>query len=61
MVVFEHTPRVDAYNMYSTPRLFLPGFEPGTFCVLGKRDDHYTTETPLFYSTMDGKTSMGKD
>ena len=22
-----------------------PGFEPGTFRVLGERDDHYTTET----------------
>ena len=26
-------------------RLFLPGFEPGTFRVLGERDDRYTTET----------------
>ena len=26
-------------------KLFLPGIEPGTFCVLDKRDDHYTTET----------------
>ena len=26
--------------------LFLPGFEPGTFRVLGERDNHYTTETP---------------
>ena len=25
--------------------LFPPGFEPGTFRVLGERDDHYTTET----------------
>ena len=25
--------------------MFLPGFEPGTFRVLGERDDHYTTET----------------
>ncbi len=22
-----------------------PGFEPGTFRVLGERDNHYTTET----------------
>ncbi|KAM6199142.1 LOW QUALITY PROTEIN: actin-related protein T3 [Sarcoramphus papa] len=30
------------------PRLvFPPGFEPGTFRVLGERDNHYTTETPL--------------
>ena len=21
----------------------LPGFEPGTFCVLGRCDNHYTT------------------
>ena len=25
--------------------LFPPGFEPGAFRVLGKRDNHYTTET----------------
>jgi hypothetical protein len=24
---------------------FLPDIEPGTFCVLGRRDIHYTTET----------------
>ena len=31
----------------TTPRrsLFPPGFEPGTFRVLGERDNHYTTET----------------
>ena len=28
-------------------RLFPPGFEPGTFRVLGERDNHYTTETDL--------------
>lgn len=26
-------------------KLFLSGFEPETFCVLSKRDNHYTTET----------------
>ena len=26
-------------------KVFLPGFEPGTFRVWGERDDHYTTET----------------
>ena len=25
--------------------LFPPGLEPGTFRVLGERDNHYTTET----------------
>lgn len=25
--------------------MFPPGLEPGTFRVLGERDDHYTTET----------------
>ena len=33
-------------------RLFPPGLEPGTFRVLGERDNHYTTETwleGLFY------------
>ena len=27
------------------PNVFPPGFEPGTFRVLGERDNHYTTET----------------
>ena len=25
--------------------MFLAGLEPATFCVLGRRDNHYTTET----------------
>ena len=25
-----------------------PGIEPGTFCVLGRRDNHYTTETEIW-------------
>ena len=29
--------------------LFSPGFEPGTFCVLDRCDNHYTTKTS--YST----------
>ena len=32
----------------------LPGFEPGTFCVLGRCDNHYTTLTytsPRSYET----------
>ena len=29
----------------SLVNLFPPGFEPGTFRVLGERDNHYTTET----------------
>ena len=35
----------DTDEYKSLKGLFLPGFEPGTFCVLGKRDNHYTTET----------------
>lgn len=27
--------------------VFPPGFEPGTFRVLGERDNHYTTETAV--------------
>ena len=30
---------------YQNGRLFPPGLEPGTFRVLGERDNHYTTET----------------
>ena len=26
-------------------RMLPPGFEPGTFCVWDRRDNHYTTET----------------
>ena len=29
----------------SAAKLFPPGLEPGTFRVLGERDNHYTTET----------------
>ena len=28
--------------------VFPPGLEPGTFRVLGERDNHYTTETLLY-------------
>ena len=28
-------------------KVFPPGFEPGTFRVLGERDNHYTTETAV--------------
>ena len=28
--------------------LFPPGLEPGTFRVLGERDNHYTTETWMY-------------
>ena len=33
--------------------MFPPGLEPGTFRVLGERDNHYTTETPdeMHYSS----------
>ena len=30
--------------------LFPPGFEPGTFCVLDRCDNHYTTETLLIFN-----------
>ena len=29
----------------SEEKMFPPGLEPGTFRVLGERDNHYTTET----------------
>ena len=29
--------------------MFPPGLEPGTFRVLGERDNHYTTETLILY------------
>ena len=37
----------------SKARLFPPGFEPGTFRVLGERDNHYTTETTRRHSSND--------
>ena len=30
-------------------KLFSPGLEPGTFRVLGERDNRYTTETLAYY------------
>ena len=33
------------FNLQNGPFLFPPGLEPGTFRVLGERDNHYTTET----------------
>ena len=32
-----------------TKILFPPGLEPGTFRVLGERDNHYTTETDAWF------------
>ena len=32
---------------YQNGRMFPPGLEPGTFRVLGERDNHYTTETAM--------------
>ena len=32
-------------TVVTQPVVFPPGFEPGTFRVLGERDNHYTTET----------------
>ena len=34
----------------SVKNLFPPGLEPGTFRVLGERDNHYTTETWMYYT-----------
>ena len=35
-------------KVITTRKLFPPGLEPGTFRVLGERDNHYTTETLLY-------------
>lgn len=42
-------------------KLFPPGFKPGTFHVLGERDNHYTTETtqPLVSSEILKKCMFG--
>ena len=37
----------------SKAKLFPPGFEPGTFRVLGERDNHYTTETTQRHTSND--------
>ena len=39
--------RLKCIKLWEKVRLFPPGFEPGTFRVLGERDNHYTTETYL--------------
>ena len=37
--------RVFQFLGYFSKNMFPPGLEPGTFRVLGERDNHYTTET----------------
>ena len=37
-----------SFQNSETKSMFPPGLEPGTFRVLGERDNHYTTETPVF-------------
>ena len=34
-----------SFHSQNATALFSPGLEPGTFRVLGERDDHYTTRT----------------
>ena len=36
---------ISHYWLLLMKKLFPPGLEPGTFRVLGERDNHYTTET----------------
>ena len=36
---------VGSYSLTQLQGMFPPGLEPGTFRVLGERDNHYTTET----------------
>ena len=40
---------------YEVPKLIPPGLEPGTLCVLGTRDNHYTTESMLKVSPWKSK------
>ena len=32
-------------TQHNPQKMFPPGIEPGTICVLGRCDNHYTTET----------------
>ncbi len=34
-------------NYIKKQNMFPPGIEPGTFCVLDRCDNHYTTETGI--------------
>ena len=43
--VFFNRDDVNVFFSQRVKALFPPGFEPGTFRVLGERDNHYTTET----------------
>ena len=44
---YSEFPQIDFVNdsVNTNKEVFPPGFEPGTFRVLGERDNHYTTET----------------
>ena len=53
-------------DIYGQKNMFPPGLEPGTFRVLGERDNHYTTETlcncdqvPIILSVL--PTLMGRN
>ena len=39
-------------------KMIPPGLEPGTLCVLGTRDNHYTTES-LYFCNIIGHTCAG--
>ena len=39
--------------------LFPPGLEPGTFRVLGERDNHYTTQTDYVSWSYPNKKFLG--
>ncbi len=42
-----HPPRVDLVRNKNAKIMFPPGIEPRTICVLGRCDNHYTTETQI--------------
>ena len=44
LTVFDQVAVCWQYNP-KLQNMFPPGLEPGTFRVLGERDNHYTTET----------------
>ena len=50
--IIRHCHSIHPYPIVHLKKLFPPGIEPGTFCVLDRCDNHYTTETAFKLRTI---------